>query len=76
MNQEPERVVLPVSLPRGLVKHLDELVKKGEFSSRSEVLRFGARLAVHLSERTHKRAEGYAYDEIKAGLIRGMSGVS
>lgn len=31
-----EREVVPVSLPRGLIKEIDELVEKGIFSSRSE----------------------------------------
>jgi len=71
-----DRALVPVSLPMALVKHLDELVEKGEFASRSEALRYGARLVVLLSKRVHKRAEEYAYEEIKEGLVRGMAGVS
>jgi Arc/MetJ-type ribon-helix-helix transcriptional regulator len=71
-----ERMSIPVSLPKGLAKNIDELVKEGEFSSRSELLRFGARLVVMLEKRTHKRAEDYAYSEIKEGLKRGMRNVS
>ena len=67
-----KRQSIPVSLPMGLVKGLDNLVESGEFSSRSEVIRFGARLAVMLEERFHKRAENYAYDEIVQGLKRGL----
>jgi len=71
-----ERMSIPVSLPHGLVKNVDELVKKGEFSSRSELLRFGARLVVMLEKKLHKRAEDYAYDEIKEGLKRGLRNAS
>ena len=67
-----KRQSIPVSLPMGLVKKLDNLVESGEFSSRSEAIRFGARLAVMLEDRLHKRAENYAYDEIVQGLKRGL----
>ena len=71
-----ERMSIPVSLPNGIVKKLNYLVKKGEFQSKSEALRFGARLLVMLEDRLHKRAEEYAYEEIKAGLKRGLKDVS
>ena len=64
--------VIPVSLPKGLIGEIDELVKSGIFSLRTEVLKYGARLVV-LKERRriHERAEDYAYDEINEGLLRG-----
>ncbi len=70
------RSSIPVSLPYGIVKKLEDLVKKGEFQSKSEALRFGARLLVMLEDRLHKRAENYAYEEITAGLKRGLKHVS
>ena len=64
--------VIPVSLPKGLIGEIDDLVKSGIFSSRTDVSKYGARLVV-LKERRriHERAEDYAYDEIKEGLLRG-----
>ena len=73
---KPDRKSIPVSLPYGIVKKLDYLVKKGEFQSRSEALRFGARLLVMLEDRLHKRTEEYAYEEVRAGLKRGLKDVS
>lgn len=73
---KPERETVPVSLPKGLVKELDKLVDEGLFNSRSETLRFGARLVVMLEKRLHKRAEDYAFEEIKEGLERGLRHVS
>ena len=64
------RKVVPVALPGGLAEELDGLVREGEFTSRNEALKFGARLVVLMSKRTHQRAEDYAYDEIKKGLLR------
>lgn len=55
----------------GLAQEIDTLVDEGEFTSRSEALKFGARLIVLMSRRTHHRAEDYAYEEIKEGLRRG-----
>ena len=71
-----KRVSVPVSLPKGLVKEADELVRHGEFSSRSDVLRFGLRLVVVLGKRLHERAEYYAYEEILEGFRRGVRRVS
>ena len=70
-----ERMLIPVSMPKGLTENLDRLVKEGEFSSRSDAIRFGARLVVMMDKRTHERSEDYAYDEIKKGLKRGMRDV-
>lgn len=66
-----ERRVIPISLPRGLADELDELVKEGLFDSRSEALKFGARLIILMMRRVHERAEDYAYNEIVEGIRRG-----
>lgn len=66
-----KRVSVPVSLPIGLKEAIDRLVEEGEFSSRSEALRFGARLVVLFGKRTHERAVDYGYSEIKKGIERG-----
>ncbi len=68
---EQSRKSIPVSLPTGLVQEIDKLVEEREFSSRSEALKFGARLVVLYWRRTHERAVDYAYSEIKEGLERG-----
>ena len=65
-----EREVIPVSLPKGLVKEIDELVKRKVFSSRSEALRYGARLVILFEKGIHKLAEDYAYEMIKERLER------
>lgn len=65
------RKLVPVSLPIGLAKELDLLVEEGEFTSKGEVLKFGARMVVLMLKRTHQRAEDYAYEEITDGLRRG-----
>ena len=67
-----ERMSMPVSLPIGLARNIDKLVKEGEFSSRSDAIRFGARLLVMLEKRTHARAEDYVYEEINEGIKRGI----
>lgn len=71
-----KRDVVPVSIPSGLVKEIDELVERGMFSSRSDAIRFGARMVVVLERRLHERSEDYAYDEIIAGFKRGGKHVS
>lgn len=71
-----EREVIPVSLPKGLVKEIDELVKKKVFSSRSEALRYGARLVVLFERGIHKLIEDYAYEMIKERLERREGDVS
>lgn len=63
--------IVPISLPEGLAQELDMLVKEGEFVSRNEALKFGARLVVIMMRRKHQRAEDYAYEEIKEGFLRG-----
>ncbi|MFO8051190.1 MAG: ribbon-helix-helix domain-containing protein [Thermoplasmatota archaeon] len=71
MSKAKDRVSIPVSLPTGLVQEIDDLVEDKLFGSRSEVLRYGARLAVIYHRRLHSRAEEYAMDEIEEGLERG-----
>ncbi len=71
-----KRDVIPVSMPSGLVKEIDEMVEKGVFSSRSDAIRFGARIVVVMEKRLHERAEDYAYEEIVAGFKRGGKRVS
>lgn len=66
-----KRKIVPVALPLGLAEELDTLVEEGEFVSRNEALKFGARLVILMSRRTHQRAEDYAYSEITEGLQRG-----
>jgi len=71
-----EREVIPVSLPKGLVEEIDELVRRKVFSSRSEALRYGARLVVLFEKGIHRLAEDYAYDMIKDRLERREKDVS
>jgi len=66
-----DRESIPVSLPKGLVSKIEEMVRRGEFSSKSEAIRFGARLLVMLEKRLHERAEDYAYEEVVERLRRG-----
>ena len=67
-----DRQSVPVSLPPGLVDRLDGLVEDGVFGSRSEALRYGARLVVreaHL-ERLHERADSEAREDVEERLDR------
>jgi Arc/MetJ-type ribon-helix-helix transcriptional regulator len=67
-----DRQSVPVSLPPGLVDRLDGLVEDGVFGSRSEALRYGARLVVreaHL-ERLHERTDGEARADVEERLDR------
>jgi len=63
MTKSKERVSMSVSIPAGLVGEIDRLVAEKVFGSRSEALRYGARLAVLFQNRVHHRAEEYAYEE-------------
>ena len=65
-----DRIVIPLALPLALARRIDRLVKEGEFSSRNDALKFGARLVV-MTRGLHQKAEDYAYEEIKQGLERG-----
>ena len=71
-----DRMSIPVSLPKGLVDEMNELIGQGKFSSKSDAIRFGVRLLIMLEKRTHMRAEDYAYSEIKERLKRGRKNVS
>ena len=75
-RQRQRREVVPVSLPKGLVEEIDELVRRKVFSSRSEAIRYGARLVVLFEKGIHKLAEEYAYEIIKERLERREKGVS
>lgn len=74
MAQVKDRVSVPVSLPIGLVNEIDKLVECKMFSSRSEVLRFGARLALTYHLRLHEMTEEVAYEEVIRRLERGGRG--
>jgi len=76
ISMAEEREVIPVSLPKGLVKEIDELVERKIFSSRSEALRYGARLVVLFEKGIHRLAEDYAYEMIKERLERRRENVS
>lgn len=67
-----DRQSVPVSLPPELVDRLDRLVEDGAFGSRSEALRYGARLVVreeHL-ERLHTHADSEARKDVEERLDR------
>ena len=67
-----DRQSVPVSLPSELVERLDGLVEDGIFGSRSEALRYGARLVVreaHL-ERLHEQADSEARKDVEERLDR------
>lgn len=67
-----DRQSVPVSLPTGLVEALDELVSEGVFASRSEALRYGARLVVREERihRLHGATEAAARDDVHERLDR------
>ena len=67
-----DRRPVPVSLPPELVRELDELVEEGQFGSRSETLRYGARLVVReaFQKRLHERTSDTANDDIEERLDR------
>ena len=75
MSKTKERVSMSVSIPAGLVSEIDHLVAKKVFGSRSEALRYGARLAILFQKRVHYRAEKYAYEESK-GKVKSDTRVS
>lgn len=67
-----DRKSIPVSLPEGLVEELDELVEAGQFGSRSEALRYGARLVAREAhqKRLHERTADDAEQDIEERLER------
>ena len=76
MGKTIKKKAIRVVLPEALVEQMDRFVKEDRFTSRAEIIRYGVRLAIMLEKgRLHQRAEDYAYQEVVAGLQRGM-GVS
>lgn len=67
-----DRKSVPVSLPEGLVEELDRLVEEGMFSSRSEALRYGARLVTQESmvKRLHELSQSKAEGQVRERLDR------
>lgn len=67
-----DRQSVPVSVPSKLVARLDTLVEEGVFGSRSETLRYGARLVVReeASERLHELTERSARKDVAERLDR------
>lgn len=67
-----DRQPVPVSLPPELVARLDRLVEDGVFASRSEALRYGARLVVREArlERLHEQTDSEARSDVIERLER------
>ena len=67
-----DRKSIPVSIPEGLVEELDELVEEGKFGSRSEALRYGARLVAREAQqkRLHQLTSDAAEGDIDERLER------
>lgn len=67
-----DRHSVPVSLPPELVAELDSLVETGAFSSRSEALRYGARLVVREERlaRPHEHTDEGAREDISERMDR------
>lgn len=67
-----DRQSVPVSLPPELVERLDRLVEDGIFGSRSEALRYGARLVVREEqlERLHEQVDSEARKDVGGRLDR------
>jgi len=67
-----DRQSVPVSLPAELVDRLDALVKDGVFGSRSEALRYGARLVVREERltRVHEGVDSMAAEDVRDRLER------
>lgn len=67
-----DRKSIPVSLPPELVAELDRLVEEGKFGSRSEALRYGARLVTHeeATKRLHELTQARAREQVAERLER------
>lgn len=67
-----DRQSVPVSLPEGLVEELDRLVEEGKFGSRSEALRYGARLVTQEAtvKRLHDLSQAKAQGQVRERLDR------
>lgn len=73
VSTDTERKSVPVSLPSELVEELDALVEEGVFSSRSDAIRYGARLIVREEKqhrRLHERADDRAAEDIRERMER------
>lgn len=70
-----DRKSIPVSLPPELVEEIDQLVEEGKFGSRSEALRYGARLVTHeeATKRLHALTAGRAREQVRERLERKRS---
>lgn len=70
-----DRRSIPVSLPPELVAEIDRLVEAGKFGSRSEALRYGARLVTHeeATKRLHQLTQRRAREQVEARLERKRS---
>jgi antitoxin ParD1/3/4 len=68
-----DRKPVPVSLPPELVEELDALVEAGVFSSRSDALRYGARLVVREDRqrrRLHALGDEGAREDVEERMER------
>jgi len=67
-----ERDTVPVSLPKKLVDDIDQMVKDGEFGSRSEALRFAARMLTHResTKRLHELTQKRAIEQVEERMSR------
>ena len=67
-----KRKSIPVSLPPALVRELDRLVEEGKFGSRSEAIRYGARLVTREDRllRLHELTEARAAQDVDERLER------
>lgn len=64
---------IPVKLPKMLVSEIDQLIKQGKFQTRSDALRFAARLIVLLEKKElplSLQAERYLYEEWQQKMER------
>lgn len=71
-NMASDRKSIPVSLPSELVEEIDRLVEEGKFGSRSEALRYGARLVTHeeATKRLHVLTQARAREQVQERLER------
>lgn len=72
INMAVKRDTVPVSMPRKLVEDIDRLVDEGEFSSRSDAMRFAARILTHQesTRRLHDLTEEKASEQVRERLAR------
>lgn len=68
-----KQIAIPVKLTPQIKEEIDELVRLGIFASRSEAIKFGIRLMILMEKidiPISKRAEEYAYEEVKEKMER------